>query len=103
MLLYNVTVKIEPSLVDEWLEWMVMVHIPQVMATGKFQDYRLCRMLGEEEVDGPTYATQYYCPDLETFQRYQQEDAPALQQDYRERFGNRYVAFRSLLEVIDQA
>ena len=36
MLIYNVTINIEESVEKEWLAWMQQVHIPEVIATGKF-------------------------------------------------------------------
>ena len=100
MILYNVTVKIETAIHQDWLQWMKNVHIPEVMQTGIFTENRICRILGEDEKEGVTYAVQYLCPDLTAFQRYQQEFAARLQADHRERYHDRYVAFRTLMEVI---
>ena len=44
MIIYNVTVNIEDSIHDEWLKW-IKNHIPQVLATGKFIDARLTKVL----------------------------------------------------------
>jgi hypothetical protein len=74
-------------------------HIPDVMATGYFLENKICRLLHDEE-DGFTYAFQYLCKDLATFQAYQQNEAPRLQADHASRFPNQYVAFRTLMEVI---
>ena len=35
-IIYNVTVNIDDSVHDEWLEWMQTQHIPDVMSTGYF-------------------------------------------------------------------
>lgn len=99
MLLYNVTIKIDADVHEEWLEWMRKEHIPRVIKTGKFTSHRVCRLLHEEE-DGHTYAIQYFSKDLETFQRYQKEDALRLQKEHADRFPNKYVAFRTLMEVL---
>ena len=100
MILYNVTVKIDHSVHDSWLQWMKAVHIPDVLATGLFTEYKLCRLLGVDESEGITYATQYFCPDMEAFQLYQQQHAPRLQKDHSDRFKDKYVAFRTLMEVV---
>jgi len=99
MILYNVTVKVEKTVHEEWLRWMQQVHIPDVMATGKFEEHKLCRIL-HEEPDGVTYAIQYFAPDMPAFQRYQAEDAKRLQAEHMERFKDKYVAFRTLMEVL---
>ncbi len=99
MILYNVTVKVETEIAEEWLKWMRETHIPDVLNTGLFVDHRICRLLVDES-DGITYSIQYSCPDLATFERYQKDHAQALQADHKERYQNRYVAFRSLMEVL---
>ena len=40
MIIYNVTVSVEESIKKDWLTWMQDVHIPEVMATGIFQNHR---------------------------------------------------------------
>jgi len=101
MILYNVTVKVEKEIERDWLDWMQQVHIPDVMQTGLFSEYRLNRIL-HEEPDGATFAIQYLCANLEAFQQYQREHAQRLQKEHAQRYENRYVAFRTLMEVIQQ-
>ncbi len=100
MLIYNVTIKIDHDLHEDWLRWMREVHIPDVMATGLFESHRLCKVLGDEDAQGITYAIQYACPDLETFLLYQQQHAARLQAKHAARYRDKYVAFRTLLEVV---
>lgn len=99
MIIYNVTVNIENDVHDEWLEWMKTKHIPDVMATGFFLENKLCKVLVEEE-QGTTYSFQYTCNNMEELQEYQREHAPRLQKEVADRYANKFVAFRTLLEVI---
>ncbi len=100
MVIYNVTVKIDTKVHDDWLNWMKAVHVPDVMATGLFDDHRICRILGEDETEGVTYAIQYHCRDLDTFREYQEKHASRLQTEHRQRFPDQYVAFRTLLQEV---
>lgn len=102
MYIYNVTINIDPSIQQSWLDWMQNVHIPDMLATGKFSEARICRVLVEEETGGLTYAVQYQAPDRGTLQRYYEEDAARLRKDSLERFGDKCVAFRTELEIISQ-
>lgn len=77
-------------------------HIPEVMDTGMFLEYRMCRLLGMDDDDGITYAIQYFCTDMATFGQYQEKHAPKLQAAHQERFKDKFVAFRTLLEVVDR-
>lgn len=99
MLIYNVTTKVEEEAQEAWLEWMRTEHIPEVMRTGKFEDFRICRLM-HEEPDGVTYAIQYFCSDIAAMYAYQQEDAKRLQAEVAARFGGKYVVFRTLMEVL---
>jgi len=77
-------------------------HIPDVMDTGMFLEYRMCRLLGMDEPDGVTYAVQYFCTDMATLEQYQERFAPRLQAEHSEKFKDKFVAFRTVLEVVDK-
>ena len=99
MIIYNVTINVEDSIELEWLKWMQQVHIPDVLNTGLFFEYRMCRLLVEEE-SGTTYTIQYTAKSLEDYHLYQKQHAPRLQQEVLKKFGDKFVAFRSLMEVL---
>jgi hypothetical protein len=99
MIIYNVTVNVDNEIADDWVEWMKNKHIPDVMNTGKFKDYKFFKILStQSDETGQTFAIQYFCDDIETLNDYQQNDAPALQQEHLQRYGNKAAAFRTLLE-----
>lgn len=100
MIIYNVTINIDNSVAEEWLGWMKSTHIPEVMATGYFLNNQIARLLNEEDNGGVTYAVQYTCRNLEDLEEYQREHAPELQAKVLERYPEKFVAFRSLLEIV---
>ena len=99
MIIYNVTVNIEDSVHDEWLDWMKRQHIPAVMGTGYFLENKICKVLVEEE-SGSTYSIQYTCANMKDLQEYQEKKAPQLQREHAEKYKEKFVAFRTLLEVV---
>lgn len=99
MIIYNVTVSVDYTILDEWLDWMKSVHIPEVLNTGKFIECRMSKILAEEE-GGSAYSMQYLTEDMETLKKYQKEDAPELQRKLIEKYGNKVLAFRTLLDVV---
>lgn len=101
MILYNVTVSIDPAIAEDWLQWMRTQHIPDVMATGCFIESRISRVHGEED-NGMTYAIGYICPSQEKMQEYQDKHAPLLQKDHSSRYEGRFAAFRTFLTVIEE-
>ena len=100
MFIYNVTTNIEESVHDQWLKWMLEIHIPDVLATGKFLSAKMCKVLVEEDMGGITYSVQFTVPNKETLQAYMAEDAPKLREDSLRLFPNKFVSFRTELEVI---
>ena len=102
MIIYNVTVNIDDSVHDEWLEWMKTEHIPQVLATGKFKEAKLTKVLVEEEKGGVTYSTQFRALSRESLDDYYKNDAEILRAESLKRFADKMLAFRTELEIIDE-
>lgn len=100
MILYNVTCRVEETVHDDWIQWMKDVHIPDVMMTRKFISYTMSRLLTTEPGDAPTYSIQYKLKDMDTFEAYQREDAPALQKHHIDRYGESVLAFRTMMEIV---
>lgn len=101
MIIYNVTVKIDLDVHDEWLDWMQKTHIPAVMKTGRFLTNQLAKILHQDESDGLSYAIQYVCPDMKTLHHYIAKEAPALQKEHTDRYQGKFVAHRTLLEIVE--
>ncbi len=99
MIIYNVTVNIEDEVHHDWLKWMKETHIPDVMKTGYFLENRLCKVLVEEE-SGTTYSIQYTCSSMVDLEEYYTTQAPRLQKEHQDKYSGKFVAFRTLLEII---
>lgn len=99
MIIYNVTVNIENDVREEWLQWMKEKHIPDVMKTGHFLENKICKVLVNEE-QGTTYSIQYTCENMEKLEDYQRYHSPRLQKEHADKFANKFVAFRTLLEIV---
>lgn len=101
MYIYNVTIQLAWSIHDKWVVWMKTKHIPEVMQTGCFADFRFVRVLDVDETEGPTYATQYMAATREHYDRYINEFAGALRQDALNEWGDQFAGFRSLMQVVN--
>lgn len=101
MVLYNVTVSIDREIEHEWLDWMRQLHIPQVMATGCFQECRISKIQGEED-GGSAYSCLYLAPSSDKLDEYHAKYAEALQEDHAQRYGGKFAAFRTNLTVIEE-
>ncbi len=99
MIVYNVTVKVENDVHEEWLSWMKETHIPEVMETGLFAANNMMKVLVDDE-DGVTYSIQYKTTSWENLKEYQDKHAPLLQKKHTEKYQGKFVAFRTLLEEV---
>jgi len=102
MIIYNVTINIEESIQQEWLAWMQETHIPKVMNTGMFVSAKMSRVLVEEQMGGVTYSIQYSCESKSKLDEYQKNCAPQLQQEHTKKYPGKFVAFRTLLDVVSE-
>ncbi|GAA4241891.1 DUF4286 family protein [Winogradskyella psychrotolerans] len=100
MIIYNVTLNIDKSIHQEWLEW-IKEHIPQVLATGLFKEAKLTKVL-VEDTETDTYSVQYRAHSREALNSYYAEHAERLKQDGLQRFGEKVLSFRTELEVVDE-
>jgi hypothetical protein len=99
MIIYSVSITLQPSVESEWLEWMRSVHIPDVLRTGCFVQCHIYKV-AEQAADEPSYVMQYRCASLADYQRYRDNFAPALQKDHTDRFSGRFRASRQILEEV---
>jgi hypothetical protein len=101
MFIYNVTTNVNWSIHDAWLEWMQTDHMPAIIKTNCFVRYQLLRLHEQDETEGPTYVAQYFAESKALYNRYIELFANEFRKEYNEKWGNNFVAFRTLLEVVE--
>lgn len=101
MILYSVTVNIEPDIEQEWLTYMKSKHIPQVLATGMFIEHKMFKLLNaESENQGITYSVQYFLESMDHLERYLDEFAPPLIEEHFLKYRDKHLTFRTVLEQV---
>jgi len=100
MILYNVTVNIEKDSETDWVIWMKETHIPDVLATGMFMENKFYKILHDSEDGSVNYSVQYFTDSMDKIKEYQKTFALKLQNDVKEKFGEKFVVFRTLLETV---
>ncbi|TAL47284.1 MAG: DUF4286 family protein, partial [Chitinophagaceae bacterium] len=88
------------SIHEDWLLWMKTIHIPEVMASGCFTHSQMVRLLETDEHDGPSYAVQYFAATKSDYNRYIEFHAALLRQKAFDRWGDKFVSFRSLMQIV---
>lgn len=100
MIIYNVTTRVDHTILEQWLQWQRQVHIPEVMATGFFTGHRFYKLLEQDEEDGQTFVTQYIAASREEVDRYLSQSAAELRKKAAEAWGHQAVSFRTLLQEV---
>jgi len=99
-IVYNITIKVEPAIADQWLIWLKEEHIPAVMSTHCFTGFRVVKLMEVDDTDGPTYAVQFSAASLEEYTKYKKEFSSKLLRQSVQKWGQQFVAFESVMEVV---
>jgi len=100
MIVYNISNKVELAIEADWVQWQQQEHIPAIMASGQFTDYKFYRLLEQEDDGSATYIIQYFAPTEEQYHNYIQNFAPQRRREAFEKWGNQFIAFRSIMQVV---
>lgn len=102
-IVYNVTVKVLDEILIDWVQWMQEKHIPDVMNTGCFESYQMNKILHDDGDGGHSYAIQYISQDKDKIDTYLTQFAKPLQKEHTDRYKDKYVAFRTLMEIVSSS
>lgn len=101
MIVYNVTLSILPEIEEEVVDWLKNEHIPEVMQTQMFVEFKMFRIVEDPAVKTHnSFAIQYTLNSWEDFEVYSKKFAPSLQAKTQEKYGENVLAFRTFLEKI---
>jgi len=100
MIIYNSTNKVHPGIESAWLQWQKEEHIPDIMRSGQFTSYKIFRLLEQDDSDGVTYVIQFTAPTQEHYQHYLDAFAPAHRQKAFDKWGDLFIAFRTVMQVV---
>jgi len=101
MFIYNITSKVSWQIQDKWVKWMLAEHISAILETGLFQKYQLVRLQDVDDIDGPTFAVQYYLDSKKNYDHYIQQHAAFFRQQAAAKWGEEVISFQTLMEVIN--
>lgn len=87
MFIYNVTIKVDWSIHEDWLVWMREEQIPGMLAGDHFFKYQMVRLLEIDEDEGPTYAIQYYAKSKEDYLQFLHTTASVLSENAIKKWG----------------
>ncbi|MEO8771313.1 MAG: DUF4286 family protein [Ferruginibacter sp.] len=101
MIIYNVTIKTHGSIHEAWIQWLKEEHVPEVLATKCFTKATILRLLEVDDSEGPTYAIQYFAKLKSDYDRYIENFAAVMRSKSFDKWGDKFIAFRSVMEVVN--
>lgn len=102
MVIYSVSIIIKHHIEEEWFKWMSKTHIPNVMKTGLFNNYKIYKnVFPTSELNETTYTVQYECASMEDYLTYKEKYAAALQRQHGDKFAGKVATARVVMQEVD--
>ncbi len=94
MIIYSVEILICKHVSEKWLEWMDKKHIPDVINTSLFLQFKVYK--NSETNNKVSYTIQYRTDSIIKYLKYVKEYAKKLQEEHSKKFKYQFSAKRSL-------
>jgi len=98
-IIYNVTTKVDHSIVEEWNAWVRSFYIPTAKQTSSFLEHKILTILGDDDEHGKTFALQLTFEDLDHFLLWSKDDINAISYESKNLFGEKCLSFKTLMQV----
>jgi len=101
MFIYNVTTKVNHTIAAAWLAWIKEEHIADIINTGCFTHAVVLHLIETDDEEGITYAVQYYCESRALYNRYLDKYANEMRKKAIDKWGDKFISFRSIMQVVN--
>ena len=101
MIVYNLSIKVSLEIHEDWVQWQKQEHIPDIMSTGYFTDFKFFRLLEQDDPDAIIYIIQYFATSIKEYNAFINEAAPLLRKKAIEKWGDQFIAFRTVMESVN--
>ncbi len=99
MIIYNTTFTTDEATAPVLVEWIKTQYLPQALVQGMVRNPQLARVLGVHD-GNVSYALQLQADSLRYLQRWYQETGKDLAARVTAQFGDKVVAFATMLEKV---
>lgn len=102
MFIHNITVNIDESVHEQWLDWAQNYHIKKMIETGCFTSAKLVKVLVDEEMGGVTYSLQFVAETKEALENYKKQHERHFNQEGLKLFADKMLSFKTDLAIISE-
>jgi hypothetical protein len=99
-IIYNITLKVERSIEQPWLQWLVNDYAPAIIATNCFTKFTTLKLLELDDADDSTYAVQFLCESFENYERYLKNFANDFLKRSFDKWGQKTISFSTVMQVV---
>ena len=100
MYVLNITFFINESIEEEWIQWSKPKFEFVRDTSSYFHEFTLLRLLSHEDPSQVTYTCQLHTDSAHKIQLFEIEIEPDLLNDNKNRFGEKSVFFKSLMQIV---
>ncbi|MEO5563591.1 MAG: DUF4286 family protein [Chitinophagaceae bacterium] len=101
MITYNVTVKADRAIADNYVKWLKEEHIPGIIKTGCFTHGSIFHLLEADDDEGITYAIQYHAKNIDHYKNYIANFADEMRKKAADKWGHQCIAFRTVMQSVN--
>ncbi len=99
MILYNITIIVDDSILDEWQQWVNKNFIDPITETGLFIEKKVFKILASPN-EGTTFSIQFFAEDAEKIATYRAKFETSIMEKHQQQFKGLALSFISLMEQI---
>lgn len=100
MIYYNETYHIQDDILQEWLQWMVKTHLPEILRTGYFTQGRVLRIQSDQDMGGYSFAVQLVADSQAILDEYKAEHEARFHQLHLDKYADKALIFRTELQLV---
>lgn len=98
MFIVNITFNASVRVFEPWRKYVTKYFIPQSMKDGGFTEFKIIKVLVDEETGGQTYSVQFMSENPIRVDNYLREIFPGFQDELIQTFGEQVVVFATPLK-----
>ncbi|MDR3704876.1 MAG: DUF4286 family protein [Paludibacteraceae bacterium] len=101
MIIYNTTYSVSDKVYGSFLKWVKEKHIPQMISSGYFSEFKLSRVLTDEDQDGSSISLQLTAENVNAVSKWREQYGDLFDMEISSLFSVNVLYFSTFLEIID--